>query len=114
MDGRLSPVGELTGQLNVSAALSGGLTAAAVMSGTLSASGGLSGKLTQDAQLQGLLTIPTAINVDAYDGPYEFTPTQEAQTVNIQYKTALQNITINPIPSNYGLVTWNGSIMTVS
>ena len=24
------------------------------------------------------------------------------------------NITINPIPSNYGLITWNGSILTVS
>lgn len=29
-------------------------------------------------------------------------------------KTTQQNIVINPIPSNYGLITWNGSVITVS
>ena len=24
------------------------------------------------------------------------------------------NVTVNPIPSNYGLITWNGSVLTVS
>ena len=24
------------------------------------------------------------------------------------------NVTINPIPSNYGLITWNGAFITVS
>jgi len=52
--------------------------------------------------------------VDYFDGDYEYTPTQEAQTIPIIGKTARQNITINPIPSNYGLITWNGAILTVS
>lgn len=49
-----------------------------------------------------------------YTGRYVFTPTTETQTVEINGKTATRNITINPIPNNYGLITWNGSTLTVS
>ena len=52
--------------------------------------------------------------VDYYDGPYEFTPTQQEQTIPIQGKMAVDNITINPIPSNYGLITWDVRALTVS
>lgn len=51
---------------------------------------------------------------EIYDGPYEFTPTQETQTVNTAEKLLLESIVINPIPQNYGLVTYNGAIITVS
>lgn len=49
-----------------------------------------------------------------YSGSYEWTPTDEIQTISIEGKTASADIIINPIPSNYGLITWNGSILTVS
>ena len=49
-----------------------------------------------------------------YTGAYEFTPTNETQTVEINGKTASNNITINPIPSNYGLISWSGSGIKVS
>ena len=55
-----------------------------------------------------------AVPVPKYDGPYEFTPTAEEQTVPIAQLQARQDITINPIPSNYGLVTYNGNIITIS
>ena len=51
---------------------------------------------------------------EIYDGPYEFTPSQETQMVSTAEKLLLENIVINPIPSNYGLVTYNGSIITIS
>ena len=51
---------------------------------------------------------------DWYMGAYEFTPTDEQQVINIEGLTASQNITINPIPDNYGLITWNGATLTVS
>ncbi len=51
---------------------------------------------------------------DTYTGSYEFTPTNQTQTINIANKTATRNITIDPIPSNYGLITWNGATLTVS
>lgn len=49
-----------------------------------------------------------------YDGGYEFTPSQETQTIQTAGKVVLENIVINPIPSNYGLITWNGVKLTVS
>lgn len=52
--------------------------------------------------------------VPIYDGATEVTPTQETQTLETQGFRLLENIVINPIPSNYGLITWNGSVLTVS
>lgn len=50
---------------------------------------------------------------DPYPGPYEFTPAAAAQTIEISGLMATADITINPIPSNYGLITWNGATLTV-
>ena len=82
--------------------------------GTLTAQQGIIGTLVAPQGIQGMLTIPSAVGVETYDGDYEFTPTEETQTVNIENKMAVQDITINPIPSNYGRITWNGSTITVS
>ena len=51
---------------------------------------------------------------DVYTGAYSFTPSQEAQTVQISGKVALQNITVEAIPSYYGRITYNGSSIKVS
>lgn len=56
----------------------------------------------------------TAITSNPYEGAYEWTPTTSQQTISIKDKTATNDIIINPIPSNYGLITWNGSTLTVS
>ena len=82
--------------------------------GTLTAQHGIIGTLTALQGIQGTLTIPSAVGVEIYDGEYEFTPTEDTQTVSIENKMAVQDITINPIPSNYGRITWNGSTITVS
>lgn len=49
-----------------------------------------------------------------YDGPTEITPSMETQVLLTNQHAVRSNITINPIPSNYGLITWNGSTLTVS
>lgn len=49
-----------------------------------------------------------------YEGDYSITPASQAQIIPIIGKTAKQNITVNPIPQNYGLITWNGATLTVS
>lgn len=49
-----------------------------------------------------------------YDGPYTVTPSQQQQALHTMNKTLSQNVVIKPIPSNYGLITWNGSTLTVS
>lgn len=51
---------------------------------------------------------------EVYDGPTEVTPSGIAQILNTSGKEMASNITVNPIPSNYGLITWNGTVLTVS
>lgn len=54
------------------------------------------------------------VDRDPYTGEYEVTPSQETQTLETENKRMTGNVTINPIPSNYGLITWNGAFITVS
>lgn len=49
-----------------------------------------------------------------YDGQTEFTPSRESQVVETTAHVLLADIVINPIPSNYGLIQWNGAVLTVS
>lgn len=49
-----------------------------------------------------------------YTGPYTVTPNANEQILYTKSKLLGENIIINPIPSNYGLITWNGSVLTVS
>lgn len=52
---------------------------------------------------------------DIYDGEYSVVPrARETQTLNTLGKLMLDNVTIAPIPSNYGEITWDGSVLTVS
>lgn len=84
------------------------------LSGFLTGIGALSADLSGGESLAGGLSMPKAVSVEEYSGPYEFAPGPDAQIVAIANKKATADITINPIPSNYGLITWNGSTLTVS
>lgn len=104
-----------------------------VRSNTVSVTAEVPGNITADAELVDNIVTATAevadniITTDArlvtvlqhgdydyYDGPYEVTPTNQAQTLLTAAKALTGNVIINPIPSNYGLITWNGSTLTVS
>ena len=50
----------------------------------------------------------------AYEGPYNIIPAAVEQILNTKNKALSDVITVAPIPQNYGLITWNGSIITVS
>lgn len=52
--------------------------------------------------------------VDPYDGPTEATPSGEEQVFQTADKRMLENFVVHPIPSNYGLITYNGTYITVS
>ena len=67
--------------------------------------------VTEEIAVGGDVAMPVS---SYFTGEYTITPSNEMQTISIGGKTAKQNITINPIPSNYGLITWNGSTLTVS
>jgi len=51
---------------------------------------------------------------DEYTGPTVFTPGRQAQIVLTARKVVLTDIRINPIPQNYGLVSYDGSVITIS
>lgn len=70
-----------------------------------------SGGETLKAEFGTVIEIPVT---DYYEGDYSITPTTQEQIVPIMGLTARQNITVGAIPSNYGLVTWNGAVLTVS
>ena len=85
-----------------------------ILSATLSVIEGISAELSAPDTLFGKLTVPDVIALPDYTGAYEITPSQETQVLSTENKSLRQNITVNPIPSNYGLITWNGAILTVS
>lgn len=51
---------------------------------------------------------------EEYDGPTEFTPSGEEQVIRTGERVLMEDITIHPIPQNYGLITYDGSVITVS
>jgi len=53
-------------------------------------------------------------SVPLYEGPCEATPTRETQIFPTGGKQMPENFTVNPIPRNYGLITYNGFEITVS
>ena len=55
-----------------------------------------------------------AVGPPRYAGPYAVTPSQQTQVLSIDGMQATQDIVVNPIPSNYGLITYNGSTLMVS
>ena len=60
-------------------------------------------------------TVNTAgATIPGYEGEYIVTPQAAEQILLTKDTMLVQNIVVNPIPSNYGLITWNGSTLTVS
>lgn len=49
-----------------------------------------------------------------YTGTYEVTPSASTQTLPTTNRLLTQDVVVNPIPNNYGLITYNGSVITVS
>lgn len=86
------------------------------LKGKLTAIGTLTGSLTSQGCLHGVITggISRLEPLPYYEGAYEITPTTEAVTLNTANKSMAQNIVVNPIPQNYGLITYNGGYITVS
>lgn len=94
--------------------MEGEMTVQAQLIGTLSPIEMITGELSPVGSIEGELTIPKIIEPETYRGTHEVTPSGEAQILMTAEKVVKENIVINPIPSNYGLITWNGSKLTVS
>lgn len=53
-------------------------------------------------------------SVDIYDGDYTVIPSQTRQVLHTKELELLEEVVIEPIPNNYGLIGWNGATLTVS
>ena len=49
-----------------------------------------------------------------YEGEVHVTPGTETTVLETQYRTVMDRITVDPIPRNWGLITYNGRTITVS
>lgn len=55
----------------------------------------------------------TIISGDPYEGEYTIIPSRFRQTLQTCGKAMLENVVIEPIPNNYGLITYNGFELTI-
>ena len=77
----------------------------------------LDGEVSLDIHLDGTpdkVIKVTEYDLPVYDGVTEVTPSQDTQILQTSNKAVTRNIVVNPIPSNYGLITWDGSRLTIS
>ena len=75
---------------------------------TLNASFASDSDLT--ASIESTVYVPS---IDDYAGLYEVTPSGETQTLLTEGLRMAHHVIINPVPSNYGRIAWNGSTITV-
>ena len=64
--------------------------------------------------ITGTVSVSGGSHAAPYDGPYEVTPTRYTQVLYTNGKQMADDVTVHPIPPNYGLITYNGSVLTVS
>ena len=81
------------------------------ITGTVSTKGNLSCSLASSA-LSGNLTISGSI--PSYPGETHVFPSDDVQIVPCHGWFMADDITIYPVPSNYGKIEWNGVTLTVS
>ena len=85
-----------------------------VIGGDLNLNELIDGEISLHSMLSGEVGVFTPLLPDVYTGAVEVTPSSEVQTLETAGLMLNESIVINPIPSNYGLITWNGSKLTVS
>ena len=86
-----------------------------VLEGECSLTNNFNGDCSLFAVYDGETGLFTEVHTDVqYTGDYTITPSAEVQVLQTNGLVCYDNITIEPIPDNYGLITWNGSTLTVS
>lgn len=76
----------------------------------------IEGELNLNAEIEGEVGVITKVvehDLPTYTGQTVITPSDIAQTLATAEKVVASNITINPIPENYGRLTWSGNTLTV-
>lgn len=64
-----------------------------------------------EATFENTVLVPVG---EYYTGEYVVSPAEMAQVLPTEGLIAAHDIVINPIPSNYGKISYNGAVLTVS
>jgi len=64
--------------------------------------------------ISGQTNVTIKAQYDFYQGVTTVTPTRETQILHTEKTCLSKDIVVNPIPSNYGLITYNGSVITIT
>lgn len=104
---------ELVGDISNNHSLSGELSTKPSLTGDISQSKSLSGKISNNDSLSGIISTVYTATAPPYQGEYEVTPGEEEQVIKTQYQVLDKNIIVKPIPSNYGRIVYDGSILTI-
>lgn len=86
----------------------------AVFNATFQTSSNLNATFDTDSVLSAMFGITYEQAGKVYEGPYNVTPNARKQTLSTEGFVMTEDVVIDPIPSNYGLITWNGTTLTVS
>ena len=54
------------------------------------------------------------IDCEPYEGEYEVMPSQQTVVLATDGKRMLHDVVVNPLPSDWGHIAWDGSVLTVS
>ena len=79
--------------------------------GTISKNKTLKANFSKTLEIDGKIVHPAN---DVYKGSYIVTPSEDVQILHTEGLVMNDDVTIDKIPDNYGLITWNGTILTVS
>ena len=86
-----------------------------VLDGELTLLNVFDGELDDILEFDGELGIVTEFSGhEEYHGETDITPSEEVQTLLTDSKLMGSNIIIEPIPTNYGRITWDGTKIIVS
>ena len=91
----------------------GGNTLIDISGDTVTASTLLSGYTAHDASGT-QITGQAAGSLPTYTGATTVTPTESTQTLSTANTSVLANITVNPIPDNYGRITQVGNRLVIT
>ena len=70
--------------------------------------------VSEDGTLNMAVSAGYSAGEEPYTGEYVFTPGDEETVAQTKRKYLSEDIVIRKVPSNYGRIGWNGSVLTVS
>ncbi len=74
----------------------------------------ITGSISVQSGVEGTLVIPEEVLPARYDGADTVTPSGQQQRLQTEGLMMRGDVIIEPIPQNYGLVTWDGIKITIS